>query len=159
MQHNDHRRDPDQPRESTDFVLQLPSDLKVIEDAVTYLVNRCRNLAYGGSRLDLNFRVGVTEALANAILYGNKGDPSKKITVDVSLDRTRVALRVVDEGNGFDARNVPDPTLPANLRSSKGRGIFLLRKLMDEVEFNERGNEVRMVLLREPPADAASASE
>ena len=131
------------------FVLELPSDLRVIEAAVTYLVNRLRDYAFGGSRLNLNFRVGVTEALANAVLYGNRSDPRKSVRVEVSLDSARVVLRVEDQGGGFDPSHVPDPTLPDNLERSGGRGLFLIRKLMDEVEYNERGNAVRLVLWRE----------
>lgn len=132
----------------SEFVLELPSDLRVIEAAVTYLVERCRAYDYSGTRLNLNFRVGVTEALANAVLYGNRCDPRKSVRVEVSLGATRVELRVADEGTGFDPQTVPDPTLPANIREPGGRGIFLLRELMDEVEFNAQGNEVRLTLLR-----------
>jgi serine/threonine-protein kinase RsbW len=137
--------------EPTRFVLQLPSDLRVIEAAVTYLVGRCRAFAFGGSRLNLNFRVGVTEALANAVLYGNGSDPAKIVRVEVALDRTCVVLRVVDEGTGFDPLEVPDPTTPEHLDDTGGRGLFLIRELMDEVEYNERGNAVRLVLQREAP--------
>jgi serine/threonine-protein kinase RsbW len=136
--------------EFTEFVLELPSDLRVIEAAVTYLVGRCRAFSFDGSRLNLNFRVGVTEALANAVLYGNQSDPTKMVRVEVALDPRRVELQVVDQGDGFDPRDVPDPTLPDNLHRAGGRGLFLIRKLMDEVQYNERGNAVRLVLLREP---------
>lgn len=134
-----------------EFVLDLPSDLRVIEAAVTYLVGRCRAYSFGGSRLNLNFRVGVTEALANAVLYGNEGDARRSVRVEVSIDSSRVELRVVDQGSGFDPEAVPDPTQPENLERSGGRGLFLIRQLMDEVEYNERGNAVRLLLRREPP--------
>lgn len=136
--------------ECAEFVLELPSDLRMIEAAVTYLVDRLRAFAFGGSRLNLNFRVGVTEALANAVLYGNRRDPTKTVRVEVSLDRNRVVLRVVDQGSGFDPGGIPDPTLPDNLQRPGGRGLFLIRQLMDEVEYNDRGNAVRLVLRREP---------
>lgn len=139
-------------RNGTEFVLELPSDPRVIEAAVTYLADRCRAFDYSGSRLSLNFCVGVTEALANAVLYGNAADPDKTVRVEVSLDATRVTLRVEDQGAGFDPADVPDPTLPDNLEEAGGRGLFLIRNLMDEVEYNDRGNAVRMVLLRDPPA-------
>lgn len=145
--------------EPVEFVLELPSDLRVIEAAVTYLVNRLRSFSFGGSRLDLNFRVGVTEALANAVLYGNRRDPTKNVRVEVSLDTTRVVLRVVDQGRGFDPSRIPDPTQAENLQRPGGRGLFLIRKLMDEVEYNERGNAVRLMLLKEGPARAAPAPE
>jgi serine/threonine-protein kinase RsbW len=137
---------------ATKFVLELPSDIRMIEAAVSYLVDRCRADSFAGTRLDLNFRVGVTEALANAVLYGNRADPSKLVRVEVLLDPSRVEIRVVDQGSGFDPGVVPDPTRPENLQEPSGRGIFLIRELMDEVEFNERGNAVRMVLARREPA-------
>ena len=138
------------------FVLELPSDLRVIEGAVAYLVSRCHDVDFSGSKLSLNFRVGMCEALANAVIYGNRRDPEKCVRVEVEMSAVRVAVRVIDQGSGFDPRDVPDPTHPDNLERPGGRGIFLLHKLMDEVEYNERGNEVRFVLHGGPPMRRAS---
>jgi serine/threonine-protein kinase RsbW len=145
------------PGERAEFVLEIPSDLRVIEAAVAYVAERLRSHSFRGSRLDLNFRVGLTEALANAILYGNRGDPSKSIRVEVALEESHISLSVIDEGNGFDPDSVPDPTLPENLERPGGRGLFLLRELMDEVEYNARGNAVRLVLLRDPQRRRSSS--
>ena len=142
--------------ESCAFVLELPSDPGVIETAVAYLVDRLRAYAFGGSRLNLNFRVGVAEALANAMIYGNGSDPEKRVRVEVELSRDEVALQVYDEGAGFDPALVPDPTLPENLEGTGGRGIFLIRELMDEVRYYEPGNCVRLVLRNEQPLRRAS---
>jgi anti-sigma regulatory factor (Ser/Thr protein kinase) len=131
------------------FVLELPSDTRVIETAVAYLVDRLRAYDFNGSRLNLNFRVGVAEALANAMIYGNGRDPSKRVRVEVELDPERINVRVVDQGNGFDPSGVPDPTLPEHLEATGGRGLFLIRSLMDEVDFNECGNCIRLTLYRE----------
>jgi serine/threonine-protein kinase RsbW len=140
-------------------VLEVPSDLRVIEAAVGYLTDRLRSHAFRGSRVDLNFRVGLTEALANAVLYGNQGDPSKSVRVEVTLDEHCISLRVIDEGAGFDPDGIPDPTLPENLERTGGRGLFLLRELMDEVEYNARGNAVRLVLMRQPGTRRSPSSE
>ncbi|HEX8210268.1 MAG TPA: ATP-binding protein [Longimicrobium sp.] len=137
------------PAEPTAFALELPSDLRLIDTAITYLVTRCREYHFAGSRLTLNFRVGVAEALANAMIYGNGRDPAKRVRVEVELDPERVNVRVVDQGNGFDPADVPDPTLPEHLEATGGRGLFLIRSLMDEVDFNECGNCVRLTLYRE----------
>lgn len=145
--------------EGTEFVLELPSDLRVIEDTVSFLVSCVRCFSFSGARLNLNFRVGVTEALANAVLYGNGSDRRKPVRVELSLNTTRVVVRVVDQGNGFDPSVVPDPTLPERIQRPGGRGLFLLRQLMDEVEYNDRGNAVRLVLQREPPRLKPSAGE
>jgi len=137
--------------EPIEFVLDLPSDLRVIENVIVYLVARCQAYGFGGARLNLNFRVGVTEALANAMLYGNRRRPERRVRVEVALSTARVALRIADEGQGFDPARVPDPTAAENLSRPGGRGLFLIRKLMDAVEFNQAGNAVRLVLNREPP--------
>jgi serine/threonine-protein kinase RsbW len=142
--------------DSCAFVLELPSDPGVIETAVAYLVDRLRAYAFDGSRLNLNFRVGVAEALANAMIYGNGSDPDKRVRVEVELSSDEVALQVYDEGIGFDPAEVPDPTLPENLEGTGGRGIFLIRELMDEVRYNEPGNCVRLVLRNERQLRRAS---
>jgi serine/threonine-protein kinase RsbW len=104
--------------------------------------------------LNLNFRVGLTEALSNAMLYGNNSDPEKSVRVEVAIKLEEVSVRVTDQGVGFDPTTVPDPTLPANISKSGGRGIFLMKAFMDEVQFNDRGNSVTLVLRFEGEATA-----
>lgn len=133
-----------------DYTLELPNDLRVIERAVQYLMVRGRERGFDPKRLRLNFRVGVTEALANAMLYGNSRDPQKRVRLDARFSRDAIVVRVTDEGRGFDPRLLPDPTLPANRVRAGGRGIFLIRRLMDQVEFNDRGNAITMVLFAQP---------
>ena len=145
--------------ETATFSLELPSDLRLIEATVGYLEGRCRAFDFEGPRLDLNFRVGVTEALANAVLYGNNADPTKTVRVEISVHETKVEIIVIDQGPGFDPGTVPDPTEPENLDSPGGRGLFLIRNLMDEIEYNERGNAVRMVLARRDPTPRAAPYE
>jgi len=106
----------------------------------------CCNCSEQARRLDLNFRVGLTEALSNAMLYGNSHDPSKRVLVEVALQAGRLEARVTDQGPGFDPSTVPDPTTPENLTKPCGRGLFLMRQLLDEVSFNDQGNQVTLVL-------------
>lgn len=133
-------------RNRRDIVLELPSDIRSIERTVDYVMLRCRDCEAHARRLDLNFRVGLTEALANAMLYGNGHDPCKRVRVEIIVDQGRIEARVTDQGNGFDPSTVPDPTEPANLTRPCGRGLFLMRKLMDEVWYNDRGNQVTLVM-------------
>lgn len=137
--------DPDQTR-PRDLVLELPTDVRTIEHAVDYVIGRCPACAEQARRLQLNFRVGLTEALSNAMLYGNSRDPSKSVLVEIAFQLGRIQARVTDQGSGFDPAAVPDPTRPENLTKPCGRGLFLMRKLMDEVWFNDRGNQVTLVL-------------
>jgi serine/threonine-protein kinase RsbW len=129
-----------------DYVLELPNDLRAIARSVDYLADKGREVGFDNDRLRLNFRVGLTEALANAMLYGNCRDPRKRVRVVARLSPQQIQVQVTDEGRGFDPEAVLDPTLPANRARPGGRGIFLIRQLMDAVEFNERGNSITMIL-------------
>ena len=142
----------------TDYVLELPNDLRVIERAVNYLIDRGQEIGFNQDRLRLNLRVGLTEALANAMLYGNSRDPRKRVRVDAQVTAGVFTIRVTDEGRGFNPAAISDPTLPRNRKRAGGRGIFLIRKLMDEVEFNESGNSITMVLFNTSNAQRESAS-
>ena len=133
-----------------DLVLEIPNDLSSIEEAVEFVMKRCSACGEDPRKLRLNLRVGLAEALANAILYGNARDPSKRVTVEVAIQESSITARITDEGTGFDPRAVPDPTLPENLLKANGRGIFLMRKLLDEVHFNDQGNSVTLVLKLPP---------
>jgi serine/threonine-protein kinase RsbW len=84
--------------------------------------------------------------LANAIAYGNNHDPAKMVRVEIALGREGVRIEVADEGAGFDPARVPDPTAPEFLDREDGRGLYVLRHLVDEVAFNEQGNTVCLVL-------------
>jgi serine/threonine-protein kinase RsbW len=142
----------------TELVLELPNDLRVIEHAVEYVMQRCGPCQGRERKFRLNFRVGLTEALSNAMLYGNEEDPKKRVRLEVCLGDSQILARVTDEGDGFDPAEVPDPTTPANLVKSGGRGLFLMRQLMDEVYFNERGNSVTLVLRLDEEADGLGSA-
>ena len=129
-----------------DLVLELPTDVHSIEYVVEYVMSRYQTCSDHAKRFNLNFRVGLTEALSNAMLYGNRDDPSKRVLVEVTLLEGGMQATVKDQGSGFDPASVPDPTTPENLTKASGRGLFLMRELLDEVSYNDRGNEVTLVL-------------
>jgi len=135
-----------------DLVLEIPSDVRSIEHAVEYVMSCCHDCDDRAQRLRLNFRVGLTEALANAMLYGNGHDPAKRVRVEVTIAGSRIQARVTDQGTGFDPNSIPDPTTPDNLLKPGGRGLFLMRKLCDEVLYNDQGNQVTLVLRLEQGA-------
>ena len=90
-------------------------------------------------------RLSLEEAITNAIKHGNMNDRSKHITLRYAVDDKRAVIRVADEGAGFDPSRIPDPTAPNRLSMPNGRGIMLMRAYMDEVRYNRKGNEVRLV--------------
>ena len=89
--------------------------------------------------------LAVQEALANAVVHGCGNDPSKHIRCQVkSAPNGRIVIIVTDPGPGFRPDQLPDPKRGENLQADHGRGVYLIRQLMDEVQFGSNGNEVRM---------------
>jgi len=91
-----------------------------------------------------DIKLCVEEAVRNAIVHGNKSDEAKTVKVSYRLDGADVVIEVEDEGAGFNKTTVPDPTKDENLMKGSGRGVYLIDRLMDEVEYNNKGNLVRM---------------
>ena len=91
-----------------------------------------------------NILVAITEALNNAIYHGNKSDPGKKIEIAFKSDPNKMTFSIRDEGKGFDYDHLPDPTDPKNLEKPTGRGVFLMHRLADKVEFSEKGRCVAL---------------
>ena len=129
-----------------EFALELPTDLRLIDTAVGYLVARCRDVGFDGQRLTLNFRVGIAEALANAMIYGNGRDPAKRVRVEVALSEHRVSVVVRDEGQGFDPGAVPDPTA--------GHPRLRCRRALHDRRFGRQPCAREQRLWSTPPPDA-----
>lgn len=91
-----------------------------------------------------NIMIAVTEAVNNAIKHGNQGDSTKNVSLTLSFEEGLIKFKVEDEGRGFDHQNLPDPTSPENLEKPGGRGIFLMKHLSDEVEFDDNGRVVQL---------------
>jgi len=91
-----------------------------------------------------NILIAVTEAVNNAIYHGNKGNPKKLVQIGFENGEKQLTFLVSDEGQGFDFKNLPDPTDPANIDKINGRGVFLMKHLADKVEFNNEGKEVQL---------------
>jgi serine/threonine-protein kinase RsbW len=83
-----------------------------------------------------NLLVAASEAVNNAVVHGNKKDPAKKVLLDINCSDQDVVLEVQDEGRGFNPKNLPNPLLPENLLKPSGRGIHIMKSLMDRVNFD-----------------------
>ena len=132
------------------FDLQIPSDVEYIEGVVELARQRCREIKLSPTKCSLNVPVALTEALSNAILRGNDATGGKHVRVRAIISETDLVFEVVDEGPGFDVEECTiDCTTPENLTREEGRGLFLMRQLMDRVEsFRDKGNVVRLTLRR-----------
>jgi serine/threonine-protein kinase RsbW len=139
---------PDQGGAATLVTLRLPSDVTCIEEAVELVTRHC--LAGHATTRKTRFRLQVvlSEALSNAIMRGNCEDCGKWVEVRAELRPDVIMVQVTDEGPGFDPTAVPEPIHPDQLDEARGRGLFLIRKLVDAVQFNEQGNSICMTLRR-----------
>ncbi len=91
-----------------------------------------------------NILIAALEAANNAILHGNKLDESKTVNILFKIEKEIFSIKVQDEGNGFDYKNIPDPTAPENIENVNGRGIFLMEKLSDDIKFENEGAIVEL---------------
>ncbi|HEU5169965.1 MAG TPA: ATP-binding protein [Gemmatimonadales bacterium] len=135
-------------RGATRVRFAMPSEVGCIEHAVNLIARHCLAGAPAADRLRFRLQVAVAEALANAVIRGNREDPAKQVHVEAQLFPDRIEVYVTDEGDGFDPAQVPEPLLPDRVSGTRGRGLFLIRKLVDDVRFSERGTSICMTLSR-----------
>lgn len=137
------------------LVVEIPSDVAYIERVVDLVRHPCAELAFTSRQLALNVPVALSEALSNAILRGNHEDPGKRVFIRMNVDTRQLVVDIEDEGDRFDLdTSTRDATAAENLEREDGRGLFLMRKLMDQVERLDSssgigtGNVVRLTLTR-----------
>jgi serine/threonine-protein kinase RsbW len=127
--------------------LVLPSHIEAVADAAAAAADFARNCGLADEAA-FGIDMAVREAITNAIVHGNKEDETKTVEVTFNCGDQAVEIEVTDQGEGFDAAHVPDPTAPENILKTSGRGNFLMRNFMDEVQWLPRpsgGTTVRMV--------------
>ena len=94
-----------------------------------------------------NLLIATLEAANNAIVHGNKGIESKEVILSIEHNESEIKLKVEDQGQGFNYKNVPDPTKPENIEKINGRGVFLMGRLSDKIEFFENGRIVQLTFI------------
>ena len=116
------------------FELKCVSDQREVGKVESFLqqVNKRLHLDDGTM---YRLLVAGTEAVNNAIVHGNKSDPDKCVAMVVIWTADALTMRVKDSGMGFDPSTLPNPLADENLLKDSGRGIFLIRQMMDEVKF------------------------
>jgi len=115
-----------------------PAEARKIQDKIEDFLARL-----GVSERDsFCVKLGMEEALVNAIKHGNQMDRSKTVSVTLKINEKEFEARITDQGPGFDPEDVPDPTDIENLERPCGRGLMLIRHYMTQVTYNEKGNSV-----------------
>ncbi|MDB5336109.1 MAG: frzE [Planctomycetaceae bacterium] len=168
----------------SEFTVVLENDITLLQSLVVYIQTQLKVLRVFGESERIRIGVALEEALLNAFYHGNLEVSSKlreddydeyyslaklrcsqapyadrKITVHCKFDETAVAVTITDEGPGFDPSLLPDPRDPENLERPSGRGLLLMKTFLDEVEYNSKGNEVRMIKRRLPTEEEMIVEE
>lgn len=130
----------------------IPSDTSLGNKVVLQIVENMQRIGWSEQEM-FGIHMALEEAIINAIKHGNKRDPNKKVHVEVNSTLVEFYLKVTDEGDGFVPDDVPDCTAEENLEMGSGRGLLLMRHYMDEVKYNERGNELEIRKKRTSPDD------
>ena len=136
---------PDSPPETASLV--IPSDPHRITDVDEFLEATLRGHGIPES-LATDIAIATTELVNNAIIHGNKEDLSKTVTLTVAVTADEITVRVADQGEGFRPEEVPDPLAEENLLKEVGRGIFIVRSLVDEVSYEQLQGKGNVVIAR-----------
>ena len=133
--------------------MHYPSTRETINDAVALILDVARQCGCDADQ-EADLEIALREALANAVIHGNDEDQEKNVFVRCYGGHAMTLVLVRDEGPGFEPAEIPDPRNNDRLQLDHGRGLFLMKALMDEVQFNDRGNSVTLVLRFEGEATA-----
>ena len=124
-------------------MLKLPSNLRsinVLDSFVQDLVHQYKI----SQEVHGNMLISLTEAVTNAITHGNHYDENKVVQINLQKKSDTIAIRVSDQGCGFDPASVPDPTCEENICKCGGRGVFLMQRLCDQIQYKDDGRTVEM---------------
>ena len=139
----------------------LDSSLETIDNAEEKATRVATELGFADEEI-MQISMAVREAAVNAVLHGNAYDPDKKVKLDFERTGNDLVITIRDQGKGLDPAKIPDPLAPENLMKTSGRGIFLIRSFMDEVQIHpsQTGTEIKLVKhVRGPSGDVKEASQ
>lgn len=123
-------------------ILVIKSDVAELKKVEDFIIN-----IFNDNNLELKYfnkiYLCVSEAVLNSIKHGNKNDLQKNVSIKIDFDTEQFKIQVEDEGDGFDINMIEDPTKRKNLKNEEGRGIFIITKLSEQIEYNKKGNLVQ----------------
>jgi serine/threonine-protein kinase RsbW len=124
-------------------VIKIPSKIESLRK-VEKVIDEISGEFHIAEDLYGNILIAALEATNNAIMHGNKLDETKNVVVTFNMADEKLSIKVEDEGKGFNYKNIPDPTAPENIENVNGRGIFLMEKLSDKIDFQRNGATVEL---------------
>lgn len=138
--------------------LEVPSRFEFIRELISQITQSAICVGYAQHDLDNNLKLALVEALTNAMEHGNRWDENRLVRLEADLTSDCLKVTIEDQGPGFDACSLPDPTCGEQLLSERGRGVFLMRAIMDEVIYNPAGNRLTLVKRRPPGSPQAATA-
>jgi serine/threonine-protein kinase RsbW len=119
----------------------IVNNLRIVENAIDEATNEIgiSQDNYG------KILISTIEAVNNAILHGNDLDTEKVVVITINFNGKDLKIKVIDQGEGFRPGEVPDPTVPEKLETVNGRGVFIMSRLADKIQYNKKGNSVTMI--------------
>jgi len=123
--------------------ISIPSSLERVREAVDTILGHLDKTGLDESTT-FDIKLSLEEAVINAMKYGNRLKEDLVVDIELTHNGSKVVIAVEDKGDGFDHRSLPDPTDEENLLKTGGRGVFLIRHLMDRVQYNDKGNRTTM---------------
>jgi serine/threonine-protein kinase RsbW len=136
----------------------LDSTLETVNNAEATASNMATEAGFGDDEI-MKIAMAVREAAINAVLHGNAYDPGKKVRLEFERTGRDLVITIKDQGKGIDLKAIPDPLAPENLLKTSGRGIFLIRSFMDEVQINPSAAGTEIKLIKHVHGPAAGGKE
>jgi serine/threonine-protein kinase RsbW len=126
--------------------MRMPSRRDAVGPTVERIIEASDSAGLDGDQ-KLDFAVALAEALSNAAVHGNRLRPSTRVMITIYVTPLRqVTVDVKDSGHGFDLSRLSDPTDGSRILAPGGRGVFLMQRLVDRVEFHPPGNWVSLTM-------------
>lgn len=124
--------------------MEAPSQHEYVYEMLYQVANSAVAVGFASGDLDNNLKLALVEAITNAMEHGNRWDPEKMVRMEAVAEPGELTVSIEDQGDGFRAQALNDPTDGENLLQERGRGVFLMHAIMDRIEYNEKGNRVTL---------------
>lgn len=129
----------------TIFKKEIPSDPDLMPEVEQFVFETAQKVQLNEDKLN-NISLAVAEAISNSMKHGNKNDKTKTVTITIKADDEKMIVILKDQGAGFDPKDIPDPTKPENILKDSGRGIHIMRSLLDDLKFNFTPDGTEIIL-------------
>lgn len=131
---------------SKSFKHKFKSDPELLPEIESFILNTIQKEIKLSEEKKNSIEIAIAEAAANSIIHGNNSNPNKNIFVSISIFQRKIKISFKDEGNGFNPKEIPDPTIPENILKGSGRGLFIMKSLADTVEYKFLKKNTELIL-------------